>query len=52
MTHKIIFNVSTEPSRFASLVVTPLGYKAGGHSGTTYIFPHDIPPFLRLFPYG
>jgi hypothetical protein len=46
------FTVLVEPSRFASLVVTLWGYKEGGCSCATYIFPHDIPPFLRLLPYG
>jgi hypothetical protein len=49
---KIIFTTPAEPSHFVSSVVTPRGYKAGGHSYATYIFLHDIPPFLRLLSYG
>jgi hypothetical protein len=53
---KIIFTVPfyvpAKPIRFASLVVTPRGYKVGGHSYTTYIFPLDLPPSLCLLPYG
>jgi hypothetical protein len=56
MTHKIIllrfFTVPVEPSSFASSVVTPWGYKAGGFSYATYNFPHDLPPSLHLLPYG
>jgi hypothetical protein len=51
MTHKIIFTAPIKPNRFA-LVVTPSSYEAGGRSYATYIFLHDIPPFLRLLPYG
>jgi hypothetical protein len=32
------------PSRFASLVITSWGYKAGGRSYATYIFLQDLPP--------
>jgi hypothetical protein len=55
MTHKIVFTSpfyrAAEPSRFASSVITPRGYKVGRRSYATYIFPHDIPPFLCLLPY-
>jgi hypothetical protein len=27
------------------------GYKAGGHSCATYIFPYDLPPSPRHLPY-
>jgi hypothetical protein len=37
-----------EPSCFASSVVTPLGYKAGGRSYATYIFVQDFPISLWL----
>jgi hypothetical protein len=47
-----LFTVPTEPNRFTSSVVTPWGYKAGGRSYATYIFPHDLPLSLRLLPYG
>jgi hypothetical protein len=51
MTHKIVFTSpfyrAAEPSRFASSVITPRGYKVGRRSYATYIFPHDIPS-LRL----
>jgi hypothetical protein len=56
MMRKIIFTVPftapTEPSRFASSVVAPRGYKGGGSSCATYIFPHDPPLSPRLLPYG
>jgi hypothetical protein len=35
---------------FASSIVTPQGYKAGGHSYATYIFPHDLPWSLCPLP--
>jgi hypothetical protein len=41
--------VPVEPSRFAYSVVTPRGYKAGGRSYLTYIFPHDLPPSSRFY---
>jgi hypothetical protein len=47
-----LFTAPTEPSHFASSVVTLCVYKAGGHSCVTYIFPHDLPPSLCLLPYG
>jgi hypothetical protein len=43
--------MTAEPNRFASLVVTPRDYKVGNRSYTTYMFLHDIPPFLCLLPY-
>jgi hypothetical protein len=46
-----LFTVPAEPSCFASSVVTPRGYKAGGSSYATYIFPDDLPPSPRLLPY-
>jgi hypothetical protein len=49
---KLIFTMPTEPSHFASLVVTLWGYKAGGRSCATYILLHDLPPSPRLIPYG
>jgi hypothetical protein len=51
MTHIIVFTVTTEPSHFASSVVTLRGYKAGSRSCATYIFSHDISSFLHLLPY-
>jgi hypothetical protein len=51
MTRKIVFTASVEPSRFASSVVTPRGYKTSGRSYAIYIFPHDLPPSLRLLSY-
>jgi hypothetical protein len=52
MTCKSIFTVPVDPSRFASSVVTLWGYKVGGHSYTTYIFPDDLPLSPTLLPYG
>jgi hypothetical protein len=53
---KIIFTapffVPVERSRFASFVVTPRGYKAGGLSCATYISAYDLPQSLHLFSYG
>jgi hypothetical protein len=49
--HKIIFTAPIEPSRFASLVVTLQGYKAGGCSCAAYIFLHDLLPSPHLLPY-
>jgi hypothetical protein len=46
------FTMPVEPSSFAYSVVTSRGYKAGGHSSTTYIFSHDLPLPPRLRPYG
>jgi hypothetical protein len=40
-----------EPSHFASLVVIPRGYKVGGSSYATYIFPYYLPLSPRLLPY-
>jgi hypothetical protein len=54
MTRKIIFTVPftvpTEPSCFASSVVTQRGYKAGDRSYATYIFPYDLPLSPHLLP--
>jgi hypothetical protein len=50
VTRKFIFTAPAEPSRFASSVTMLQGYKASGRSYATYIFLHDLPPSLRLFP--
>jgi hypothetical protein len=57
MTRKIVFTaclitVPAEPSHFASSVGTPRGYKVGGRSCASYIFPYDLPPSPRQLPYG
>jgi hypothetical protein len=49
---KIIFTVPMEPSRFASSVVTPQGYKACDLSYTIYIFSHVLPLSPHLLPYN
>jgi hypothetical protein len=47
-----LFTTPMEPSHFASSVITPQGYKAGGHSYATYLFPHDLPLSPCFLPYG
>jgi hypothetical protein len=53
--HKLMFTADfTAPivaHRFASSVVTPWGYKAGGRSYATYILLHDLPSSTRFLPY-
>jgi hypothetical protein len=54
VTRKLIlirtFIVHAEPSRIASSIATPWGYKDGGCSDATYILPHDLPPSPASFP--
>jgi hypothetical protein len=52
MTHKLVFTAPMELGRFASSVITPRGYTAGGGSCATYIFPHNLPLSPRFLPYG
>jgi hypothetical protein len=57
MKHKIIYIVPFYHARGAPLLCLLSCYTAGlysqcGNSCAPYIFPYDIPPFLRLLPYG
>jgi hypothetical protein len=47
-----LFTMPVDPTHFASSIITPQGYKDGGRSYATYVFPHNFPPSHRFLPYS